>query len=50
MCVFQKLCNKIHFHKLEKHESIAYIMHEENAKGNESMSEILLQKWSNGKI
>ena len=30
MCVFQKLCNKIHFHKLEKYESIAYIMHEES--------------------
>ena len=44
MCVFQELCNKIHFHKLEKHESIAHIMHEESVEGNENMSEILLQK------
>ena len=44
MCVLQELCNKIHFHKLEKHESIAYIMHEESAEGNESINEILLQK------
>jgi len=41
MCFFQELCNNIPFHKIEKHESIAYIMHEESAKGNEK---ILLQK------
>ena len=44
MCVFQELCNKIHLHKLEKHESIAHIMHEEGDKGNGNMSEILLQE------
>ena len=49
MCVFPELCNMIHFHKLEKHESIAYITHEESVGGNEIMSEILLQKYSNGK-
>ena len=49
MFVFQELCNKIHFHKLERHESLAYIMHEESSKGNEDMSEILLQKESDGK-
>ena len=49
MCVFQELFNKIYFHKLEKHESIAYIMHGESVEGNGNMSELLLQKWSNGK-
>jgi len=29
MCVFQELWNKIHFHKLEKHDLIVYIMDEE---------------------
>ena len=50
MCVFQELCNKIHSHELENHESVGHIMHEESAKGNENMSEILLQKESDGKI
>ena len=49
MCVFQELCDKIHSHKLEKNESVAHIMHEESDKGNENMSEILLQKESDGK-
>ena len=29
MRVFWELWNKKHFHKLKKHETIAYIMHEE---------------------
>jgi len=33
--------NKIHLHKLKKHESIAHIMHEESVEGNANMSEIL---------
>ena len=49
MRVLQELCNKIHLHKLEKHESTAHIMHEESVEGNDNMSEILLQKKSNGK-
>ena len=36
--------------KLEKHESIAHIIYEESVEGNENMSEILLQKESDGKI
>ena len=46
----KKLCNKIHSHKLEKHELVAHIIHEEISEGNENMSEILLQKESDGKI
>ena len=49
MSVFQELCNKIHLHKLEKHESISHVMHEESSEGNENMSGILVQKLSNGK-
>ena len=49
VCVFQGLYKKIHSLKLVEHESIAHIMHEESADGNGNMSEILLQKWSNGK-
>ena len=44
MCVFQELCNKIHSHKLEKHESISHIMHEESAEGNDNMGDILLEE------
>ena len=44
-CVSSKnLCNKIHLHKLEKHQSISHIMSEEKVEGNDNMSEILLQK------
>ena len=49
MFVFQELCNKIHFHQLEKHESIAYVIDEESDEGNEKMSDILFWNYSNGK-